>query len=255
MSLQHSKNLLEKINSLYQNITLDGHISAIERDLMLSYVRQFYEAILEESTEKYEPPKTVTTSAQKTVVEVPPVPTAAVVEEFVVTPPPTPVQEVIAPVVPPPPPPPVTVIEEKPVVVTPPKAAPIYEAPAIQKPIAPPTPKPAAATKPLIKPTTERVESDRLFEEKMSKELSDKLGEMPIDDIRKGMGLNERIIFLNELFDGNASEFDNALNNLNNAVGFEQAKQLMMILSHRFDWSSKEKHAKPFIRLVKRKHS
>ena len=59
MSLQHSKNLLEKINSLYQNITLDGHISAIERDLMLSYVRQFYEAILEESTEKYEPPKTV----------------------------------------------------------------------------------------------------------------------------------------------------------------------------------------------------
>jgi hypothetical protein len=253
MSLQQSKILLDKINSLYQNISLDGSISTIERDLMLSYTRQFYESILEASEAKP---------------EIPPAP-----KVIPVPPPPPPVKVEVAP---PPPPPPVVVVEEVKAIPTPPPAPiELMVTPPAVEPIAAPKPEPiiiekpvqqpiverpaptrsTATAKPLIKPTVERVESNQLFEEKMSKELSDKLGEMPIADIKKGMSFNERIIFQNELFDSNSTEFENALTNLNNAASFDAAKSQLSILATRFDWSSKEKQAKAFIRLVRRRHS
>jgi hypothetical protein len=265
MSLQQSKILLDKINSLYQNITIDGEISSIERDLMLSYVRQFYEAILEASESKVvippppPAPKAVPMEVVAPKIEVPP-PPPPVVEPIPVFVPPV-VATVIEPkvepkveVIAPPPPPKV----EEVVVVPPPKVEvvppPVVETPPPPKPI---IEKPAAkgSQKPLIKPLVEAVGQDELFEEKMSKELSDKLGELPIADIRKGMGLNERIIFLNELFEGNAPAFDNAINNLNNAADFNVAQVELKTLFGRYGWALKEKHAKAFIRLVKRRHS
>ncbi len=246
MALQQSKNLLDKINSLYQNISLDGEISSIERDLMLSYVRQFYEAILAESNEKPVIPPAPKPVA--VVVEAPPPPPKVV--EVPIVPQPAPVVVVVPPPVPKPEPKiemEIVAPKPEPIVVQTPPTQPIV--------IAKPAPKAPAQPKSLIKPTVERVERTQLFEEKMSKELSDKLGEMPIDDIKKGMSLNERIIFLNELFDGKNNEFENAVTNLNNAPNFEDAQQQLMILATRFDWSSKEKQAKTFIRLVKRKHS
>lgn len=275
MSLQQSKILLEKINSLYQSITLDGEISTIERDLMLSYVRQFYEAILMESSSKFEAPSITQTpkpSAAPVVeiekvaipnpvteipIEQPKVTPAPSIEMEIITPQPQPIEaikvtEVITPKPEPVQEPMIREIIEPPIQPKMPEPTPVQTSPVskiIEKP------KPTTSSKPLIKPTVERVASNQLFEEKMSRELSDKLGELPIDDIRKGMGINERIIFLNELFDGSHSEFENAINVLNNANSFDDAKHQLMIFATRFDWSSKEKHAKSFIRLVKRKHS
>ena len=252
MSLQISKNLLEKINSLYQNISLDGEISSIERDLMLSYTRQFYEAILSESNTKPEipvAPKVVTPPPVVIEVIAPTPPAAPVVAEVKTIPVPPPIElvvtapsaarEEVAPA--PHTPKPAPVIVEQPISV--PK--PMIERPAVARPV---------TSKPLIKPSVERVESNQLFEEKMSKELSDKLGELPIADIKKAMSLNERIIFVNELFDGNFTEFENALTNLNSVNDFAEAKGLMEILATRFDWSSKEKQAKTLIKLVKRRY-
>ena len=46
MKLKESKIILSKINLLFKNLMIDNKVSAIERDLMLSYVRQFYDEIL-----------------------------------------------------------------------------------------------------------------------------------------------------------------------------------------------------------------
>ena len=44
MDIKKTKILLEKINSLYKSIRLDdGPLAGIERDLMLSYLRQLYD--------------------------------------------------------------------------------------------------------------------------------------------------------------------------------------------------------------------
>ena len=274
MSLQHTKNLLNKINALHNSVEIDGKVSGIERDLMLSYTRQFYEAFLIISDEPVAPPPPIPAPAPKPtpifvappapiVVETPkpePVFVAPVVEKVIV-PPPAPM------VVETPKPAPVVVeyIPTEVVVLSNPTPVPIapkveeVKVEQIVKPI-PPTvfpepPKPKAAVKPLIKPANERVEQSELFEEKMSKELSDKLGESPLDDIKKGMGLNERIIFLKDLFNGKQEDFDAAVNTLNNAGSFDIARQELSELAAKYDWASKEKQAKPFIRLVRRRYN
>jgi hypothetical protein len=259
MSLQKSKILLDKITALHHSIAADGKVSSIERDLMLSYLRQMYETFIDiaEDTAIPMPPPPAPKVAEPIERPTPP-PAAPVVMEYVVTPT-TPVAEPREQPKPTPPPPPIVEtpapkVEVVEVVAEVPKPTP---PPVVQPPvnIFPEPPKPRAAQKPLIKLANERVDQSELFEEKMKKELSDKLGETPLDDIRKGMGLNEKMLILNELFDGKHQEFDDAVHTLNTIGSFESAKNVLATLSQRFDWASKEKFAKPFIRLVRRRYN
>ncbi|NJN32900.1 MAG: hypothetical protein HC817_00200 [Saprospiraceae bacterium] len=51
MNLAQAKTTLEKIITLYKTMSADDkNISPIERDLMLSYIRQLYEVFLETAT-------------------------------------------------------------------------------------------------------------------------------------------------------------------------------------------------------------
>ena len=48
MDLQQAKIILNKINALYKNLSIDeGNIASIEKELMLNYIRQLYEAFLD----------------------------------------------------------------------------------------------------------------------------------------------------------------------------------------------------------------
>lgn len=103
MDIQQAKILLEKINALQKNINTDGgDLARIERDLMLSYIRQLYETYLEA-----EVPAAVTRSTPKTYSAPPPAPKPVPkVVEPVKAPPPPPQPEPVVEVAPPPPPPP-----------------------------------------------------------------------------------------------------------------------------------------------------
>ena len=266
MSLQHTKNLLNKISALHNSVEIDGKVSGIERDLMLSYTRQFYEFFLTISDEPVAPPPPLPAPVAKpapVVVETPklaPVVVAPVVEKVIIPPP--------APVVVETPKPAPIVVEYIPteVIILPTPSTPVPIVPKVEEVkvepvrVVPPTvfpepPKPKAAAKPLIKPANGRVEQSELFEEKMSKELSDKLGETSLDDIKKGMGLNERVIFLKDLFNGKQEDFDAAVNTLNNSGSFEVARRELAELAAKYDWASKAHQAKPFIRLVRRRYN
>ena len=54
MSIKKIEKQLRKINQLFETIKEDGTMSAIERDLLLSYVRGLYEKIIikESSTDQ-----------------------------------------------------------------------------------------------------------------------------------------------------------------------------------------------------------
>ena len=67
------------------------------------------------------------------------------------------------------------------------------------------------------------------------------------------MGLNERVLTQNELFAGDHFEFENAIARLQSMTNFEEAKTYLLQLAQRYDWATKEKFAKPFIKLVRRK--
>ena len=121
-------------------------------------------------------------------------------------------------------------------------------------PSVPPPPAPAAPplSFPAIPP-----EAEALFEQKQAKELSEKLSDLPIPDLRKAIALNDRLLLTRELFGGDNQAFENAINTLNNLPGFDQAKAFLLEQCvMRYRWTDK-KHmetAKNFIKLVRRRY-
>ena len=229
MDLKKAQIALDKINTLFKNISSDDNISSIERDLMLSYIRNFYETFITENNVSTSSRKSSTRKKTTSIPAVVPAPKIERAKPVVVEIPDS-IKEYTTPVETPPAPEPV-VVE------------------------APPAPKPAP--KPKAKPVVLEQEHDILFEQKEGKELSDKLSSMPIKDLKKSMGLNEKILTINELFGGDNKAFDKALTDLNALDTFEEAKNYMsQNLAGKFEWASskKKKKAQIFIKLVRRRY-
>jgi hypothetical protein len=71
------------------------------------------------------------------------------------------------------------------------------------------------------------------------------------------MGLNEKILAQNELFNGDKAAFDEVIQHLNQCSDFNSAKNyLCQHVIPKYNWSnaSKEKTVDSFIKLVKRRH-
>jgi hypothetical protein len=242
MNIKQANIILEKINRLYKSMTLDpSNIDEFEQELMLSYIRQLHEAF---STTKKS--KTKTKKKQKT--ELPPVvsfPKTEPKEE----PKPKAEPKAVKPEPKPTPPPAPKPKEVK--VETPPPPA-----PAESKPKPAPSPKPAA---PKVAATSSANDDfSELFDFKEAKELSEKLSAMPIKDLTKAMGLNEKIFTINELFGGDSKAFDTALKTLNTFNSFDQAKAYLSDnFAGKYDWASKahKKKAITFIKLVRRRYN
>lgn len=97
-----------------------------------------------------------------------------------------------------------------------------------------------------------------LFDVEEINDLSQKLSAAPISDIRSSMGLNERVLTINELFGGNAMAFDKTIKNLNNLTSFEAAKKYLseqVIPEYEWDQPQKIKKAKVLLKLIKRRYN
>jgi hypothetical protein len=259
MNLAQTKIYLEKIIALYKNMSADErNISPIERDLMLSYIRQLYETCLGT------PSVSTTAQAQKTVQTSPLPPKVELprVEQPLVAPPvavaappkaePPPVVETPRYVAPPPVAP--APVVEAPRYVAPPPVAPasVVEAPHYVAP-PPETPRPRVAQAPA---SGLSAEIEALFEEQMGKEISDRLSNAPVADLTKAFGLNDRLLMQNELFLGNKTAFDETLKDLNNASSFDTARAFLADIAVRNNWNlnaERQKHAKAFIKFVRRR--
>jgi len=236
MDLQKAKKLLDKINSLYSGMEndADGSIATIEKDLMRSYVRQFYEVFLDNNAPVAAPKKA------KRKIEVikskpkPPPSPAPRLEKPRVIELSEEVQEFIAETPPPPPPAPAPI----PRVVTP----------------APPPPPVATPTVTL----SNNEEVLELFEEKKATDIAAKLSSMPVSDLTKAMGLNERILTVNELFGGDANEFKKVMTELNRLRSFEEAKQYLATnVVEKYGWTKRNKKskAKVLIKTIRRRYA
>ncbi len=263
MDFQKNKTLLDKINALYKNISSDpANVSSIEMDLMKSYIRQFYEVFLDLPTETAKP-----AAPTPVIVEPKHVEPRITLRKPETTPPPPPplnpqpepprpeppkVERAPEPAPAPPPPPVVVAPPPQPVVVAPPPPPIVVEA----TPPPAPTPAPIELVVPKT-PTANDPEIDELFAFKSATELSEKLSELPITDIKKAMGLNERITAQNDLFIGDAATFDATIATLNQLRSYEEAKDyLVRNVAGKFNWTAKDKKekAKAFIKLVRRRY-
>ncbi len=223
MNAQQAQILLEKINALWRSMhATPGQISAIERDLMLSYIRQLYDIFLAGQVAAPQP-------ASRPVPPTPTPPPPPVARPEAVKPAP----EVSPPVVPQPEPAPVQVIAPPP-----PKAQP-----------APPPPKTAA---PAPKAASQ---FESLFSSKPSGELSDKLSRQPIADLTKAFSINDRLQYINELFGKDSNAFIENVRLLNGMNDLAEAKNHLVQLAQQHKWLDEERieSAQAFVQLVQRR--
>lgn len=239
MDLLKTKIYLEKLQREYTRLNKDPeNIARIDVDIMASYARELYDALL--SDDVAEAPKPEPVHRKPAPVRPP------VVETTVpVVPPPAPAAPPPPPVPAPAPPPPV--YEELPVAVVEEK----------------PEPTPPAPAKSHAHHTSHHTshhhhsDAEILFEEKQAKELQEKLAEQPIADLKKAIALNDRLLLTRELFAGDGKEFETALQTLNSFSHFHEAKgYLLENYVVRYMWLDKKRldEAKKFVKLVRRRY-
>jgi hypothetical protein len=243
MDLIKTKIYLDKLNREYARMQKDPeNIVRIDLDIMLSYVRELYDALLSEATPAVVLPREPAAPRRQNIAKMP-----EPIEQDAPSPSPPP----------PPPPPPVTAVTtpREPVVTAAPPVTPVVEqkpSPAPPPAPEPPMQQPKAAPHGGIPP-----EAEALFEEKQAKELSDKLAELPIADLRRAIALNDRLLLTRELFASDGQAFETAINSLNGFTQFDDAK--MYLLENcviRYGWLDKKRveAAKNFIKLVRRRY-
>ena len=85
--------------------------------------------------------------------------------------------------------------------------------------------------------------------------LADQFGEQKILDLTKEIGLNERFLLTQNLFNGDAVLFEKTINRLNNCSSKEEALAFFKNdLAKTFDWNLKSTMVKKFIKLIERRY-
>ena len=86
--------------------------------------------------------------------------------------------------------------------------------------------------------------------------LADHFGQQPINDLTKEIGINERFLLTENLFNGDTKAYNDAIDNLNNFSNSEDAlKYFRQDLAKNLNWNLKTTQVKRFIKLVERRYN
>ncbi len=87
-------------------------------------------------------------------------------------------------------------------------------------------------------------------------ELSDSLQETSIKDLRKGIGVNDRFLFINELFRGDEVMYERSIKTINGFTIFPEAEYwIKRELKLKIGWDDKNPVVKQFDQLIRRRFS
>lgn len=96
--------------------------------------------------------------------------------------------------------------------------------------------------------------NDRLKQSKT--ELMEVLKETPVKDLRKAIGINDRFIFLNELFRGDENAYERSIRTINNFNIYAEAEYwISRELKLKLGWDNNNPAVTHFDQLVKRRFS
>lgn len=103
-------------------------------------------------------------------------------------------------------------------------------------------------------PTDGESLNDRLKQSKT--ELMEVLKESPVKDLRKAIGINDRFIFLNELFRGDENTYERSIRTINNFNIYAEAEYwISRELKLKLGWDNTNPAVAHFDQLVKRRFS
>jgi len=93
--------------------------------------------------------------------------------------------------------------------------------------------------------------NETLAQQKAGGDLSSKWQTAPLSSIFSGIGLNDKFLYIRELFNGDNALYSNTVKYLDTTYSLEDA--LNFIRQH-FDWDDKDKTVQNFLNLVHRRH-
>jgi len=228
-----------KINSFFESITADDEISKIEKDLLLSYISKLYESVLDHDDNVVAKPRKETKPSKPATVKKK---TAEVAERK-----PFERTETVQPIV------------EEIKIVAPPQVELVKDA---VQPITTVVTKKTVSAPAAVVIKASKVELSEkmisIFEKSRGLEISDKLGNLPLKDLTKAMGINERMFTIKELFGGNQERFKTVMSDINELSGYDEAKEyLIRGVATELKWDSEAhyKKADKFVKLVQRRFS
>jgi hypothetical protein len=89
-----------------------------------------------------------------------------------------------------------------------------------------------------FKPTHKAV-GDVLTDDEKDRSIAARIQQSPITDLKSFIGINDRFIFMNELFGGNMKSYDEAINKLNAFTTLEEAMTYFRWLKEQFRMNEK----------------
>jgi hypothetical protein len=93
--------------------------------------------------------------------------------------------------------------------------------------------------------------NEALARKQTKKDLTTKLQSRPISDLRYSIGLNEKFLFIKELFKGRPEKYNECIDDMNNSESFEEA---LMLAKTKYSLDENNEVADKLLSLVKRKH-
>jgi hypothetical protein len=85
---------------------------------------------------------------------------------------------------------------------------------------------------------------------KKENDLASKLQAKPVNDIKAAINLGDRFLFIKELFNGNADEFNQTIQDLNSIQSYDEAIKLL----GKYDWDEENATVTYFQSIIQRKY-
>lgn len=105
----------------------------------------------------------------------------------------------------------------------------------------------------VAQPTAKRSLNDVLIEQKKENMLADKLRQSKVEDLSKAIGINDKFLYIKELFKNDGENFSQAITTLNNCTTIEEAMDELYMLSRYYAWDLDSDTYASFFDLVNRK--
>jgi|GEM_PF-1696654 hypothetical protein len=91
------------------------------------------------------------------------------------------------------------------------------------------------------------------FKTPAEKDRQPKAIRKPIPDLKAAISINDKFRFINDLFHGNATEFNIALNQINSCQGSEDAETYVSNIRDIYQWKDESESVEIFLELVERR--
>ncbi len=87
-------------------------------------------------------------------------------------------------------------------------------------------------------------------------DLSETIKEAPITDLRKAVGVNDKFLFINDLFRGDETMYERSIKTINSFAVFQEAEYwIQRELKLKLGWNENDATVKQFTQLVKKRFS